>query len=96
MEHGGWKTAPADNFIVGLKELPENDTSPLRHRHIFFGHCFKGQFGWKELLKRFVDGGGALLDMEFLNDEKGTTAHTHRSAARHTRAFARYRVLDGC
>ena len=71
VEHGGWKTAPADNFIVGLKELPENDTSPLRHRHIFFGHCFKGQFGWKELLNRFVDGGGALLDMEFLNDEKG-------------------------
>ena len=65
---GSWRTAPANAFIVGLKELPENDSSPLTHRHVYFGHCFKGQHGWKDLLARFVAGNGALLDMEFLND----------------------------
>ncbi|KAI9310736.1 hypothetical protein BX666DRAFT_2021601 [Dichotomocladium elegans] len=67
-----WKTdAPADAYIVGLKELPENDNSPLRHTHIFFAHCFKNQAGWKELLHRFDAGNGTILDLEFLNDEHG-------------------------
>jgi hypothetical protein len=71
VDGGAWWSAPLGCFIVGLKELPENDTRPLAHRHIFFGHCYKGQYGWRELLHRFVTGGGALLDMEFLNDERG-------------------------
>jgi len=71
VETGSWRTAPTEYFIVGLKELPENDESPLKHRHIFFGHCYKYQKGWKELLARFSAGGGTLLDMEFLNDDKG-------------------------
>lgn len=67
-----WKTdAPADAYIVGLKELPENDDSPLHHTHIFFAHCFKNQAGWKELLHRFDVGKGTILDLEFLNDENG-------------------------
>ncbi|ORX42790.1 hypothetical protein DM01DRAFT_1296312 [Hesseltinella vesiculosa] len=67
-----WKTdAPADAYIVGLKELPENDDSPLHHTHIFFAHCFKNQGGWKELLHRFDAGYGTILDLEFLNDDKG-------------------------
>ncbi|ORE01804.1 hypothetical protein BCV72DRAFT_65452 [Rhizopus microsporus var. microsporus] len=67
-----WKTdAPADAYIVGLKELPENDTSPLHHTHIFFAHCFKNQAGWKELLQRFDAGKGTILDLEFLNDSNG-------------------------
>ncbi|SAM03478.1 hypothetical protein [Absidia glauca] len=67
-----WKTdAPADAYIVGLKELPENDDSPLHHTHIFFAHCFKNQGGWKELLHRFDAGNGTILDLEFLNDDKG-------------------------
>ncbi|ORZ18183.1 hypothetical protein BCR42DRAFT_413307 [Absidia repens] len=67
-----WKTeAPADAYIVGLKELPENDDSPLHHTHIFFAHCFKNQGGWKELLHRFDVGKGTILDLEFLNDDKG-------------------------
>lgn len=69
--HGSWRTAPAEAYIVGLKELPENDESPLQHKHIFFGHCYKSQAGWKELLGRFDQGKGTLLDMEFLNDDKG-------------------------
>lgn len=71
VETGAWRSAPTDYYIVGLKELPENDSTPLVHRHIFFGHCFKYQHGWKEFLARFTAGGGALLDMEFLNDDKG-------------------------
>ncbi|CAO3633101.1 unnamed protein product [Cunninghamella blakesleeana] len=67
-----WKTdAPADAYIVGLKELPENDDSPLHHTHIFFAHCFKTQGGWKEILQRFDRGNGTILDLEFLNDDKG-------------------------
>jgi hypothetical protein len=72
VEKGCWKTnAPSDAFVIGLKELPENDTSPLSHPHIFFAHCYKKQSGWKEVLQRFDQGGGLILDMEFLNDENG-------------------------
>ena len=38
-----WPTAPRDAIIFGLKELPEDGT-PLPHRHIMFGHAYKGQF----------------------------------------------------
>lgn len=71
VEPGTWKSAPADAYIVGLKELPENDSSPLVHKHIFFGHCYKQQAGWKDLLGRFVQGNGLLLDLEFLTDANG-------------------------
>ncbi len=67
---GSWRDAPGDAVIVGLKELPE-DTGPLRHRHILFAHAFKGQRGWREVLRRFGDGGGTLLDLEFLTDQEG-------------------------
>lgn len=70
VETATWYDAPQDAFIVGLKELPEEDT-PLKHRHIFFGHAYKNQAGWKELLLRFKKGGGALLDLEFLTNDKG-------------------------
>ena len=56
--------------MFGLKELPE-DGSSLEHTHIYFGHCFKGQDGWAELLKRFIEGNGTLYDLEFLLDERG-------------------------
>ena len=64
-------SADKDVYIIGLKELPENDDSPLIHTHIFFAHCFKYQAGWKELLKRFEKGGGKVLDLEFLTNDKG-------------------------
>lgn len=67
---GSWITAPTDAFILGLKELPE-DTYPLNHRHIYFAHAFKGQNGARDLLKRFVIGGGKLYDLEYLTDKKG-------------------------
>ena len=65
-----WPDAPADAIIFGLKELPEDGT-PLPHRHIMFGHAFKGQPAGQELLKRFKSGAGTLYDLEYLVDENG-------------------------
>ncbi len=67
---GSWMTAPADVYVLGIKELPDEDT-PLLHRHIYFGHAYKGQAGASALLDRFVAGGGSLLDLEFLVDADG-------------------------
>ncbi len=65
-----WPSSPADAIIFGLKELPEDGT-PLHHRHIMFGHAFKGQPAGQVLLKRFKTGGGTLYDLEYLVDENG-------------------------
>jgi len=65
-----WPSAPADAIIFGLKELPEDGT-PLTHRHIMFGHAFKGQHSGQILLQRFKAGGGALYDLEYLLDDTG-------------------------
>lgn len=65
-----WPSAPADAIIFGLKELPEDGT-PLIHRHIMFGHAYKGQPSGKILLDRFKAGGGTLYDLEYLVDEAG-------------------------
>lgn len=65
-----WPEAPRDAIIFGLKELPEDGT-PLGHRHIMFGHAYKGQPAGQELLKRFKAGGGTLYDLEYLIAENG-------------------------
>jgi saccharopine dehydrogenase (NAD+, L-lysine-forming) len=65
-----WPAAPADAIVFGLKELPEDGT-PLPHRHIMFGHAFKGQHSGRQLLERFRNGGGTLYDLEYLVDEDG-------------------------
>ena len=70
---GSWKEAPKDAFIVGIKELP-HDSFPLIHRHIYFGHVYKNQEGWKDLLARFKAGGGALLDVEYMCYKNGRRA----------------------
>ncbi|WP_224816295.1 saccharopine dehydrogenase [Hasllibacter sp. MH4015] len=67
---GTWRDAPHDAIIFGLKELP-GDTGPLVHRHILFGHAFKGQPSGPDLLRRFREGGGALYDLEYLVDDTG-------------------------
>ena len=69
-EHGSWKDAPADAFILGLKELPE-DKFPLQHRHIYFAHVYKDQAGAEITLSRFIRGGGMLYDLEYLTHEDG-------------------------
>ena len=65
-----WPDAPQDAIIFGLKELPDDGT-PLPHRHIMFGHAFKGQHAGRRLLERFKAGGGTLYDLEYLVDEQG-------------------------
>lgn len=65
-----WRQAPMDAVIFGLKELPE-DGSPLTHRHIMFGHAYKGQPSGQQLLGRFKAGGGTLYDLEYLVDREG-------------------------
>lgn len=65
-----WPSAPRDAIIFGLKELPEDGT-PLPHRHILFGHAYKGQPAGPALLARFEAGGGTLYDLESMVDEKG-------------------------
>lgn len=63
-----WPDAPSDAIVFGLKELPDDGT-PLTHRHIMFGHAYKGQPSGRVLLDRFKAGGGTLYDLEYLVDE---------------------------
>lgn len=63
-----WVNAPSDAIIFGLKELDE-DGPDLAHRHIMFGHAYKGQAEGPALLSRFKRGGGALYDLEYLLHE---------------------------
>ncbi len=65
-----WPLAPQEAIIFGLKELPEDGTA-LIHRHIMFGHAYKGQPAGRDLLCRFKKGGGTLYDLEYLVDEIG-------------------------
>lgn len=66
-----WKTAPTDRIIIGLKELREEETFPLKHNHIQFAHCYKNQGGWRDVLSRFPNGNGVLYDLEFLENDQG-------------------------
>ncbi len=50
--------------------MPEDGT-PLKHRHILFGHAYKGQPAGRVLLQRFKAGGGTLYDLEYLVDANG-------------------------
>lgn len=67
---GSWEEVPKEHIIVGLKELEEKEF-PLKHVHVQFAHCYKHQAGWENVLARFPRGGGTLLDLEFLVDERG-------------------------
>ncbi|MEU5996784.1 saccharopine dehydrogenase [Streptomyces sp. NPDC047197] len=65
---GSWVSlCPATDYVLGLKELPDQPTR-LVHRHIFFGHAYKGQTSAPRLLQRLTSGGGTLLDLEHLLD----------------------------
>lgn len=71
VENGSWRDAEPNTIVIGLKELPENDETPLIHDHIMFAHCYKNQAGWEDVLSRFKKGGSTLLDLEFLTDGNG-------------------------
>jgi saccharopine dehydrogenase (NAD+, L-lysine-forming) len=65
---GSWPEAPADAVVLGIKELPDRPRE-LRHTHVYFAHAFRGQEGASELLARFAEGGGELLDVEYLTED---------------------------
>jgi len=69
-KENSWPDAPKEAIIFGLKELPYDSTS-LHHKHIMFGHAFKGQNSGQTLLKRFKSNGGTLYDIEYLVNEDG-------------------------
>ena len=85
VDAGNWNRAPIKAFILGIKDLPSND-EPLRHRHIYFGHAYKLQKGWQQLLRRFLRGNGVLLDIEYLVDDEG----------RRVAAFGYWAGFAGC
>ena len=83
MPDGSWATdAPSKAIIIGLKALPENITN-FKHTHIYFAHCFKEQDGWQELMTKFKNGGGKIVDLEFMVDDNG----------RRTNAFGYWRDM---
>lgn len=65
-----WVQAPRKAYILGLKELPE-ENFPLVHRHIYFAHAYKEQVSAYRILSRFYRGDGKLYDLEFLLDQAG-------------------------
>ncbi|MFD3870154.1 saccharopine dehydrogenase [Streptomyces sp. NPDC058623] len=68
---GAWaEAAPGAAYVLGLKELPPAPEL-LHHRHVYFGHAYKGQAQAPELLRRFAVGGGTLFDLEYLADAQG-------------------------
>lgn len=69
-ENSWQNRAPADAYILGLKELLCS-SAPLSHRHIYFAHAYKGQEGWQDVLGRFRAGGGSLYDLEYLTNADG-------------------------
>ena len=68
VESGSWKNAPLNAYILGIKNLPKDETI-FTHKHIYFGHVFKNQANSKQILNAFKNGGGILFDLEFLCDK---------------------------
>lgn len=58
------------NFGTDPEEKVETPFE-LKQRHIMFAHCYKYQNDWRTTLKRFNDGNGELLDLEFLQWDNG-------------------------
>ena len=69
-EGGSWRDAPLTAYILGTKELPR-EKIPLRHKHIYFAHVYKGQPLAQEVLGRFREGGGVIYDLEYLTNSEG-------------------------
>lgn len=68
---GAWKEhAPANALIIGLRDvepIPLASTK-ISGTHCFFAHAYKSQENWEKKLVRFLNGGGRLLDLEYLID----------------------------
>lgn len=60
----------AKQLLTSLIAISHSILVPLKHIHVQFAHCYKQQGGWEKVLSRFPRGGGTLLDLEFLTDDK--------------------------
>ena len=60
--------APDSAIIIGLKALDESPKN-YKHTHIYFAHCYKDQDGWREIMAKFKQGQGKIIDLEFMTDE---------------------------
>jgi saccharopine dehydrogenase (NAD+, L-lysine-forming) len=69
-ENSWIKDAPKEAVIIGLKALDESPVN-YQHTHIYFAHCYKEQDGWKELLTKFKNGSGKIIDLEFMTTATG-------------------------
>ncbi|MGB7450416.1 MAG: saccharopine dehydrogenase [Ornithinimicrobium sp.] len=63
---GSWVDAEPSAYVLGIKELSD-EPAALRHTHIYFAHAYKEQQGSTDVLRRFVAGGGELIDIEYLS-----------------------------
>ncbi len=93
---GTWHDAPDGAFILGIKEVLQEeitaDNLALRHRHIYFAHVFKGQSHAPVTMRRFALGRGTLLDLEYLVDEQGQRVATFSYSAGFAGAIAAVRI----
>lgn len=69
-EHSWTTDATKDHYILGLKEIL-NEDFPLHLNHIYFAHIYKGQDGANDILNRYKKDGGTLFDLEFLTNSDG-------------------------
>ncbi len=93
VESNSWKQAPKETIILGLKELPEEET-PLIHSHIYFAHAYKGQPGWQNILSRFKQGEGKLFDLEYLVDENNRRVSAFGYWAGYVGAAVGYKLIQ--
>ena len=93
---GTWHDAPDGAFILGIKEVLQEeitaDNLALRHRHIYFAHVFKGQSHAPVTMRRFALGRGTLLDLEYLVDAQGQRVATFSYSAGFAGAIAAVRI----
>ena len=96
---GTWHDAPARAFILGIKEVLQEEIADhnlaLRHRHIYFAHVFKGQAMTPVTMRRFALGRGTLLDLEYLVDAQGKRVATFSYSAGVCRSHRRRHRLAG-
>lgn len=89
---GTWHDAPGSAFILGIKEVLQEEITDgnlaLKHRHIYFAHVFKGQVLTPVTMRRFALGRGTLLDLEYLVDERGQRVATFSYSAGFAGAIA--------
>ena len=89
---GTWHNAPGRAFILGIKEVLQEEITAhnlaLKHRHIYFAHVFKGQSLTPVTMRRFVLGQGTLLDLEYLVDAQGRRVATFSYSAGFAGAIA--------